>query len=92
MAKRKMVYVVVENTPGYLPDSEPASFVRKQDALDHMRDLAEELREDGYKVRGSMREGGYYGERHSNDLGRVIELSEYTPEEAAAMGYEIEDE
>ncbi len=94
-AKRKVVYVVIENTPGCMPESEPESFTRKQDAIDHMHDLAEELREAGYSVTGdARRDGCYQATRRGSqyDLGRVVELNEFSPEEARAMGYEIEDE
>ena len=68
-----MHYHVCENTPGYLPDSDPATFTSKRDAMAYARSLASELRDDGYHVRGSH--GNYYGELDANDLGRVIETS-----------------
>lgn len=76
MVKRRR-YTVVENTPGYLPDSEPAVFTTKRAAQQYARDLARELRELGYRVYGNMREG-YYAERPDNeyDLGRVISITE----------------
>ena len=68
-------WVVVENTPGYLPDNDPAQFYALQPAQEYAHDLADELRESGYKVWGNKRDG-YYGELHDNDLGRVIEIME----------------
>ena len=68
-------YHVVENTPGYLPDSEPATFTSRRDAGSYALSLARELRSDGYHVSGT-RETGYYAERDSSDLGRVIEISD----------------
>lgn len=67
-------YHVIENTPGYLPDSEPACFRTKASAEAYARELAEELRGEGYHVSGSAKGGGYYAERSRDDLGRVIEI------------------
>jgi hypothetical protein len=69
-------YHVIENTPGYLPDSDPAIFTHRRDAVAYARDLAASLRDDGYRVRGSN--GDYYGERDADDLGRAIETLECT--------------
>ena len=66
-------WAVVENTPGYMPDNDPAQFFALGPAREYAHDLADELREAGYKVVGNKRDG-YYGERHDNDLGRVIEI------------------
>jgi hypothetical protein len=64
-------YHIIENTPGYMPDSEPADFTNRGIAQSYMAQLARELREDGYKVSGNRRIG-YYAERDSRDLGRSI--------------------
>jgi len=69
------VYSVVENTPGYLPDSEPYWTRNKHDAESVAASLARELREDGYTVTGSAREGDYYAERDSHDLGRHVSVN-----------------
>lgn len=66
-------YHVIENTPGYMPDSEPAHFNNKRDAQAYMAALARELRADGYHVSGNQR-SGYYAEQDASDLGRVIEM------------------
>ena len=66
-------YHVIENTPGYMPESEPAHFNNKRDAQAYMAELARELRADGYHVSGNQRTG-YYAERSRADLGRVIAL------------------
>ena len=68
-------YHVVENTPGYLPDSEPACFRSRRAAEAYAASLAHELREDGYHCSGSARRGDIYCEQDAEDLGRVIEIS-----------------
>jgi hypothetical protein len=65
-----MHYHVIENTPGYMPDSEPACFSTRGAAVAYARSLARSLREDGYTVSG--RDGEYFGERSATDLGRYI--------------------
>lgn len=69
-------YVVVENTPGYLPDEEPAEFTNRREAGQYALSLARELKEQGYRVTGNMRDG-YYAERDADDLGRIIEILPY---------------
>lgn len=71
-----MKYVVVEFTPGFLPDGEPAEFTNKREAQQYALSLARELREQGYKVKGNMRIG-YYAEKSPDDLGRIIEVLPY---------------
>lgn len=73
----KCRYVVVESTPGYTPDTEPAEFTNRREAGQYALALARELRELGYRVYGSMKEGYYYAERDADDLGRVIEILPY---------------
>lgn len=72
--KQTKHYHVVENTPGYLPDSEPATFTSRRAAVAYAFELVGQLREDGYKVTG--RDGDYYAERDASDLGRAIETME----------------
>lgn len=67
-------YHVTETTPGYLPDSEPATFTNRKRAVSYAFSLVRELREDDYKVTG--RDGDYYGETYAGDLGRAIETIE----------------
>lgn len=71
-------WIVVENTPGYLPDSEPAGFPNRKDANRYAAELARTLREDGYVVYGSAQSGYYAAEMPGDayDLGRVIEVHE----------------
>lgn len=70
-------YLVIENTPGCLPESEPLHYTSRRDAERDAADRAREYRESGYRVTGNCKDG-YYCERHSNDLGRVIEVVEVT--------------
>lgn len=70
-------YHVVENTPGYLPDSEPACFRTLRGAQDYARQLAQELRDEDYHVFGNASDVGYYeAVRDADDLGRRIEIVE----------------
>lgn len=50
-------YHVGENTPGCLPEADPAVFQTKAAAQAHARSLAEQLRELGYLVSGNARDG-----------------------------------
>ena len=70
----KRHYHVVENTPGYMPDSDPGTFTSRRAAVSYAVSLGRELREQGYTVTG--RDGDYYGEQSASDLGRVIETNE----------------
>jgi hypothetical protein len=76
-----MKYYVTENTPGYLPDTEPATFEGIKQAEDYADSLAMELinmpdetwtvvLNDFVKNSGH---GRIYLERYPGDLGRVIE-------------------
>jgi hypothetical protein len=66
---------VIENTPGYLPDSEPGTYSARVDAVRDATYLARGLREDGYHGRTSFARNGYgYLERDTRDLGRVITI------------------
>jgi hypothetical protein len=69
-------YLVVENTPGYLPEGIPSVFDTKVEAQMHMLTLKRELIELDYRVSGSYKDGWYYAVYHDNDLGRVIEMME----------------
>jgi hypothetical protein len=66
---------VIENTPGYLPDSDPATFSSFEEATSYAAELAEQLRDDDYQV-DDEGDGNYYAERDARDLGRVIETTE----------------
>jgi hypothetical protein len=81
---------VIENTPGYMPDSEPAYFRSRVNAGGYALELARELREDGYRVSGN-KSIGYQAHRRNddNDLGRVIEIHDcYEAECYEADGYD----
>lgn len=69
-------YVVVENDPGYLPDSEPAEFLDLESAQDYLKQVRREWIEDhGYspfEIRGSYKDGYYQHGPH----GRVVEIME----------------
>lgn len=67
------MWVVTENTPGYLPDSEPAGFKLKSEALRYAADLASDLREAGYRVTGSRGFYNAWDDSKIADLGRVVE-------------------
>ena len=71
-------YVVIENTPGYLPESEPATFRSKAAAQSYMLDLQSELREQGFhRSYGSSKEGYIEMiEKSKHALPRVIEMTE----------------
>jgi hypothetical protein len=68
-------WVTIESTPGYLPDSEPATFITRREAERHAFELVGELRELGYSVTGSARVGTWHATNGSaHDLGRVVEV------------------
>lgn len=71
------MWLVIENTPGHMPDSEPADFRTKRQAMAYAASLANELREQGYQVTGSH--GNYTAEHPDriHDLGRVIETDRH---------------
>lgn len=70
---RKARWTVIESTPGYLPESDPALFTNKRDAERYAAELARELRELGYAVTGSARFGVYWAE-HEDLPRRMIEV------------------
>ncbi len=74
------MYLVIENTPGYMPDTEPAEFDDYADAVAYANELADELEEDGYTTDRSWasRDNGYAinatTDAKIHDLGRTIEV------------------
>ena len=77
-------YIVIENTPGYLPDSESADFDNYADACEYANQLADELEEQGYATDRSWASGtNHYaimatrGDTVAPDLGRTIEVVLY---------------
>ena len=79
-------YVVVENTPGYMPDdTDPATFTDRREALRYMVGLVRECRDTFYMdadVGGWLdRELGaafLVDEGRPHDLGRSFEILEVT--------------
>lgn len=66
-------YIVIENTPGYMPESAPVSFRSFPLAQEYMNGLIEELIESEYYIVQKLEDYAYL-ERNANDLGRVIEI------------------
>lgn len=80
-----MSYVVIENTPGYLPDDDdPASFDDRRAAIRYMVELVRRSRD--YSVEGGADIGGWLDreagcaflvdEGRPHDLGRCFEVVE----------------
>jgi hypothetical protein len=69
-------YSVVENTPGYMPDSDPEAFETRKHAEAYAVSLANEYRDDAeYKVHGNAKDGYAIEDTTKfEDLGRVIEV------------------
>lgn len=69
---------VIENTPGYMPDNEPADFTTYAEAVAYANELCDELAEQGYEVdRGWASEGNYFAAHATtkdkiHDLGRTV--------------------
>lgn len=76
------MFVVIENTPGYMPDSEPYPIGSRRDALrvmvDMVRECRDSMREGGADVGGWLdRENGcafLVDEGRPHDLGRYFEV------------------
>jgi hypothetical protein len=70
------MYAVVENTPGYMPDVEPALFSHWRDAVDYATELCDELREAGYAIRQEERTfwKATKSDLYAPDIGRVIQI------------------
>lgn len=68
-------YIVIENTPGYLPESEPIECESFDDAMSVFKETIRELLDSDYNIVIQI-EGYAYLERNANDLGRVIEITE----------------
>jgi len=73
------MYIVIESTPGYMPDSEPAEFDTYDEAIEYAERLGQELMEQGYPAPTCDHSGPefiqWHTARDSRDLGRVIELT-----------------
>ncbi len=70
------MYLVIENTPGYLPDAdEPATFESFSDGLEYAEELAAELEGQGYTCDRDTPGHIYCTTKDKMyDLGRVIEV------------------
>jgi len=66
-------YIVIENTPGCLPEAEPVEFDTRSEAVSFANSLLLELRELGYRVKrnGHLR---WQATQHHLDVGRVVEV------------------
>jgi hypothetical protein len=75
-------YHVVENVPGYLPESDPDLCRTKREAETCARERARRYREDwdgNYRVRGNSSDGyTVFDLDKSHDLGVVIEINACT--------------
>jgi hypothetical protein len=81
MSTTEELFIVIENTPGYLPDAdEPAEFDNYADAVAYANELADELVEQGYECDRSWasRDNSYAihctTDEKIHDLGRNIEV------------------
>lgn len=71
------MFLVIENTPGYLPESEGVACDTFDEAVVVAKGMKEDLLELGYKVYGNIRRDHIYlAERHANDLGRLVAIEE----------------
>ena len=76
------MFAVIENTPGYLPESEGGLHLSIEDALADAGALHAELEEEGYRQVdcGSQQMGTlhkwYYYQKDENDLGRMVTIEE----------------
>jgi hypothetical protein len=68
------MWVVIESTPGYLPESEPAEFDEYADAVAYAHELADELEEQGYQCDRGWASSGNYLAIHCTDPGKIHDL------------------
>jgi hypothetical protein len=79
-----MPFVVIENTPGYLPDDDdPPTFEEYSDAVEYLNARAAEYADDpdgNYRVEYGIASGDnlsaviVWDDDKSHDLGRVIQI------------------
>jgi hypothetical protein len=77
------MFMVIEHTPGYLPDVEGAEFETLQEAAVYAQDLFAELVEEKYvfidgsdpSISGAV-EWWYYFQKDENDLGRQVTITQ----------------
>jgi hypothetical protein len=76
------MFVVIENTPGYLPDADdPAMFEDYSEAVAYLNEVCDELEEQGYKVDRSWASAdnlaAAFAQRDDTvapDLGRTVQI------------------
>jgi hypothetical protein len=75
------MFVVIESTPGYLPETEPVDFEDYSEAVSYLNELADELEEQGYETDRSWASSDNLAAVHATrtdtvapDLGRSIEI------------------
>jgi hypothetical protein len=75
-------YHVVENVPGYMPETDPDTCTTRREAEQCALERAKRYREDwdgNYRITGNKRDGYTISDLHrTHDLGVVIEISECT--------------
>lgn len=81
----RTLYVVIENTPGYLPeDDEPAEFETQREALRYMIERMRSYRDEHEDVGGWIDRENMCGflvdEGRPHDLGRAFEVHTTTEE------------
>lgn len=67
-------YAVVENTPGYLPESDPFFTESKSEAHERMKELAAELEDEGFRRTGGSAKQGLIYYRSEAGHERVIDM------------------
>ena len=80
-------YIVIENTPGYMPESDDPFVTQSyEEAVRYANELADELEEQGYTVDRSWASADNYTCIHAtkpdepHDLGRVIQVMNHEEE------------
>ena len=77
------MYTVIENTPGYLPESEPVEFETLREAQEYAYEVEAQLVDLGYRAMGDRRDprtGHQYDLYAHPDLSLVaVEILEETP-------------
>ena len=78
-----MGYIVIENTPGYMPEGEPAEFDSMDEATAYAEDRAKELEDDGYTrvINETRLIELERSDTVAPDLGRVITIDQRTSDE-----------
>jgi hypothetical protein len=79
------LFVVTENTPGYMPEAEPTEWDTFDEGVHYAKQIGNELEEQGYERQGTDQiaasdNNAYYRADYTNpdkihDLGRVVEVT-----------------